>query len=49
MANKKVNTTKNARRGTENELELSVELLTDAENNFAMSLEKLKKSANNEV
>ena len=51
MADKKGKTTKNARRWTENELELFVKVLAYLENNFALSLEKfaLKKSANNEV
>ena len=42
---------KNAKRWTENELELFAEVLGDSENNFAIFLEKLtlKKLANNEV
>ena len=51
MANKKAKTTKNARRRTENELELFREFLGNPKNNFAISLEKLtlKTLANNEV
>ena len=51
MADKKGKTTKNAKRWTENELDLFAEVLVDPENNFAISLEKLalKQSANNEI
>ena len=51
MADEKGETTKSARRWTQNELELFAEVLADLENNFAISFEKmaLKKSASNEV
>ena len=51
MADKKGKTTKNAKRWTENELDLFAEVLVDPESNFAIPLEKLalKQSANNEI
>ena len=51
MADKEGETTKSARRWTQNQLELFAEVLADLENNFAISFEKvaLKKSASNEV
>ena len=51
MADKKGKNAKNARRWTENMLELFAEVLADLENTFAISLEELalKRSANNEA
>ena len=48
---KNVKLRKNARRWTENKLDLLAEVMADPENNFAISLEKLalKNSAINEV